>query len=128
VGLSATDITRHQWMFITDTVDAIYRPDNWTSTALIDQLAEVVGSLPSHLRAVPSTETPIPEPNGFSIPQRPMRRPMLNSIRTIDTIQHLVPFFSSISIASYESVYASGGSIDWDAVEDGLIQDMFDGQ
>lgn len=35
----------HQWMFITDTVDAIYRPNNWLPEALLDQLAEVVGNL-----------------------------------------------------------------------------------
>jgi hypothetical protein len=59
---------------------------------------------------------------------RPMRRPLLNSIRQIESIRDLVPFFSHISITSYESVYASGGNIDWEAVERGLIDDMFDGR
>jgi len=40
------NIFRHQWIFITDTVDAVFRPDNWAPEALFDQLAEVVGSLP----------------------------------------------------------------------------------
>jgi hypothetical protein len=40
------EIFRHQWIFITDTVDAVFRPDNWTPEAMFDQLAEVVGSLP----------------------------------------------------------------------------------
>ena len=34
-------------MFITDTVDAIYRPDEWSSIALLDRLAEDVGDLPA---------------------------------------------------------------------------------
>lgn len=34
-------------MFITDTVDAIYRPDDWLPEALLDRLAEVVGDLPA---------------------------------------------------------------------------------
>lgn len=38
---------RHQWIFITDTVDAVYRPNEWFPTALLDRLAEVVGQLPS---------------------------------------------------------------------------------
>lgn len=59
---------------------------------------------------------------------RPMRRPLLQSIRQIDSIRDLVPFFSQVSITSYESVYNSGGIVDWDTVEDGLYQDMFDGR
>lgn len=53
---------------------------------------------------------------------------MLNSIRQIESIRDLAPFFSSVSITSYESVYASGGNIDWDAIEKGLMDDMFDGR
>lgn len=55
-----------------------------------------------------------------------MRRPMLNSLRQIDSIRDLTSFFSHVSITSYESVYASGGNIDWEAVERGLVGDMFD--
>jgi hypothetical protein len=43
-------------------------------------------------------------------------------------MRDLVPFFSNVSIASYESVYASGGNIDWDAIEKGIMEDMFDGR
>ena len=52
---------------------------------------------------------------------------MLNDLRQIDSIRDLVPFFSSVSIASYESVYMSGGNIDWEEVERGLVGDMFEG-
>lgn len=40
-------LSRHQWIFITDTVDAIYRPDNWFPDAVMDQLSETVGELPA---------------------------------------------------------------------------------
>lgn len=33
-------------MFITDTVDAVYRPEEWLPEAMLDQLAEIAGSLP----------------------------------------------------------------------------------
>ena len=39
-------LSRHQWIFITDTVDAIYRPDEWSPEALVDQLSETIGELP----------------------------------------------------------------------------------
>jgi hypothetical protein len=57
---------------------------------------------------------------------RMLRRPMLNHFRQIDSIRDLVPFFSSVSVASYESIYSSGGNIDWDEVERGLLCDMFE--
>lgn len=53
---------------------------------------------------------------------------MLGSLRQIESIRDLSSFFSSVSITSYESVYASGGNVDWDAIETGLIEDMFDGR
>ena len=59
---------------------------------------------------------------------KPMRKPLLSNIRQVDSIRDLVPFFSSVSLASYESVYASGGNVDWDAVEKSILDDMFDGK
>jgi hypothetical protein len=55
------------------------------------------------------------------------RAPMLNGVHRIESIRELVPFFSSVSITSYESVYASEGKVDWARVESGLLDDMFDG-
>ena len=34
-------------MFVTDTVDAIYRPDAWIPEALLDQLADIISDLPT---------------------------------------------------------------------------------
>ena len=33
-------------MFVTDTVDAVYRPEEWFPEGLMDQLAEIVSDLP----------------------------------------------------------------------------------
>ncbi|KAI6031355.1 Dopey, N-terminal-domain-containing protein [Pisolithus microcarpus] len=70
-----------KWIFVTDTVDAVYRPDNWT---------------PYAIEGFPS--------DGQS---SKMRHPMLNSLRQIDSIRDLIPFFSHVSISSYESIYAN---------------------
>jgi hypothetical protein len=37
-------------MFITDTVDAVYHPDEWSPEALMDKLAEVVAELATNSR------------------------------------------------------------------------------
>ena len=112
----------HQWIFITDTVDAIDRPDNWFPAALMDQLAEIVSDL--HIsEAKRSSSSVIPD-----LPaSRTMREPLLRGIRQIDSIHDLSTFFSHVSIMSYESVYASGGTVNWTATEDSLVQDMFTG-
>ncbi|KAG5643542.1 hypothetical protein DXG03_000683 [Asterophora parasitica] len=122
--LQTAEFQIHQWIFVTDTVDAIYRPDNWFPEAMLDQLAEIAGALPVG-----------DGPNGVTTPnhvttfgQRPLRRPMLNSLRQIESIRDLIPFFSHVSITSYESVYASNGNVDWEAVEKGIMDDMFDGR
>ncbi|KAJ7755024.1 Dopey, N-terminal-domain-containing protein [Mycena maculata] len=130
--LQSEEFQIHQWIFITDTVDAIYRPDECFPEAMLDQLAEIVSSLPvAESREPPATNGLIMSPSVYMASfgnQRPMRRPLLNSVRQIESIRDLVPFFSSVSISSYESMYASGGNVDWAAVEKGLMDDMFDGR
>ncbi|KAJ8084790.1 hypothetical protein PM082_003567 [Marasmius tenuissimus] len=125
LALQTEEFQIHQWIFITDTVDAIYRPNEWIPEALMDQLAEVAGSLPR----TKANAGPSPGPNLSTFGnQRPMRRPLLGSIRQIDSIRELMPFFSSVSMSTYESVYASYANVDWDTVERGLLEDMFDGR
>ena len=41
VGFCCLRRPSHQWVFVTDTVDAVYRPDNWSPDAVMDRLAEV---------------------------------------------------------------------------------------
>jgi hypothetical protein len=69
-----------------------------------------------------------PTPSPVAAERTQLRRPMLNKLRQIDSVRDLVPFFSHVSIATYESIYASGGNVDWEALETGILQDMFDGQ
>ncbi|THV06503.1 hypothetical protein K435DRAFT_960479 [Dendrothele bispora CBS 962.96] len=123
--LQTEEFQIHQWMFITDTVDAIYRPDGWSPEAMMDQLAEIVGNMP---RAESHTNGQLAPAFSVLGNQRPMRRPLLGSMRQIDSMRDLIPFFSGISISSYESIYASAGNVDWDTVEKGLMEDMFDGR
>lgn len=140
-------------MFITDTVDAVYRPDSWTSEALFDQLAEMISDLPKAKNAVrlydkmaltlfsiivkqealPLNILP-PTPydkatSAISVVEstiKPLRKPLLSSVDQIQSIRDLLPFFSHISIASYEAMYHCMGNIDWAAVENSLLQDLFD--
>jgi hypothetical protein len=46
VGYRCLHRPSHQWVFVTDTVDAVYRPDNWSPEAMMDRLAEVATGAP----------------------------------------------------------------------------------
>ena len=86
----------------------------------MDQLAEIVSDL--HIseskRSNAMADLPV---------SRTMRQPLLKGIRQIDSIHDLSMFFSHVSMMSYESVYASGGVVEWAAVEVSLVEDMFTG-
>ena len=43
----------HQWMFIVDTVDAAYPPENWTPQAVMDRLGEIVNQRPDLVNSHP---------------------------------------------------------------------------
>jgi len=77
--------------------------------------------------ATPYTRSIILEPPGTAgFSNQNLRRPMLASVYRINHIRDLLQFFSTVSITSYESVYGSG-SIDWEAVEAGLVSEEFEG-
>lgn len=131
---------------MTDTIDAVYRPEDWTPESLLDQLAEMVTDLPEVKVS--------PKPHGYSSelmtlsqpgdvkvketrvisyagegdlpPGTNLRRPMLGYVKQIGSIRDLLPFFSQVSMSSYESVYGMG-TVDWDIVEKGLMAEMFQG-
>lgn len=113
-------------MFVTDTVDAIYPPANWLPQAIMDRLGGILAdphATPPNSASYPSSTLPSPSP---AFDQSGGRKPRL-TLRRIGTIGALEPFFSSISLSAYESVYNSGGKIDWGAVESVLERDIFDG-
>ncbi|KAG8740013.1 hypothetical protein FRC10_004853 [Ceratobasidium sp. 414] len=123
--LQTPEFQIHQWMFVTDTMDAVYRPDTWIPTPLMDQLAEVIGGLPQSEQ----NATILPSPPTTNRPALPgntqnQRRPLLSAVRRVDRLGELLPFFSHVSIALYEGVYA-GGSPDTEAIERGLLEEMF---
>jgi hypothetical protein len=59
-------------------------------------------------------------------PDRSRAWSMLGPFSRISHIRDLLQFFSTTSITSYESLYGSG-SVDWGAVEGGLLLEMFEG-
>ncbi|KDN49150.1 hypothetical protein RSAG8_02503, partial [Rhizoctonia solani AG-8 WAC10335] len=117
--LQTPEFQIHQWMFVTDTLDAVYRPDAWTPVSLMDQLGEVIGSLPKLEQSTTSMQETFTG-------RASKRRPLLGAVRRAERLGDLVPFFSHVSIALYEGVYAGAGP-DTDEIERGLLEEMFGG-
>jgi hypothetical protein len=121
-------------MFVTDTVDAIYPPDSWLPQAIMDRLGEILSdphqtTTAPTLPAIFSSTGPIPStltPTDVSRARTSARRPLL-AARRLTSISELEPFFATVSLTAYESIYNSGNRVDWNAVESLLERDLFEG-
>ncbi|GAA5936298.1 Dop1p [Sporobolomyces koalae] len=132
--LQTEDFQIHEWMFVTDTVDAIYPPDSWLPQAIMDRLGEILSD-PQHASATQSPSAifassklnvPGSTPGEDALARPSARRPLL-AARRLTAISELEPFFSTVSLAAYESIYNAGNRVDWDAVETMLERDLFEG-
>ncbi|KAI9760818.1 MAG: hypothetical protein M4579_001448 [Chaenotheca gracillima] len=112
----------HEWLFVTDTIDAVYRPAEWKATALVDEVSEELRTAGSPVGGQMSSNE--------SSKHTALRRPLLgaDSGHNVagDELLHKVlkPFFNQLSIYAFESTY-SMGTPDWQACFDGLLADIF---
>ena len=119
--LQPDEFQLHEWVFVTDTIDAIYPPDGWNSRALIDEVAQNMKQ-PSHSMVL---NTPGAHETPFSI-----RLPWLCNDATRNATQDeildklLRPFFGQLSIHAFESIYRLG-DVDRKACVDDLMADLF---
>lgn len=122
--LAPEEFQLHEWLFITDTIDAVYKPSDWNPVALADRLSEQLGST----AATPSSLMAVAAPTTVS---HGRRKPLLDLMDTkIASREDLVgrvlrPFFSQLSIYAFESTYGMGES-DRNVCVKGLLADLFD--
>lgn len=122
------DFQLHEWLFITDTIDAVYRPAHFHPIALVDEVSEELG-----LAAVASTTQS--EPAAVQAASSLVRKPLLGSGGVADegawerkdelVGKVLRPFFSQLSIYAFESTYSMSAPADRQACEIGLLKDLF---
>lgn len=125
--IAPDDFQVHEWLFITDTIDAVYRPANLHSIALIDELSEDLGLTAHSTTPADSTLT--------QASSSTTRIPLLglggiNDEGTWERKDELVgkvlrPFFSQLSIFAFESTYSMNPP-DWEACRKNLLKDLFD--
>lgn len=128
ICVAPDDFQLHEWLFVTDTIDSVYRSENYKPVALVDELSEDLGSVSlgmgSHVDSATHTAT-----------SGPYRRPLLgeggiNDDVSLERKDELVakvlrPFFGQLSIFAFESTYAMG-NVDREYCVRGLLRDLFD--
>ncbi|KDN44268.1 hypothetical protein K437DRAFT_257137 [Tilletiaria anomala UBC 951] len=122
--MQTPDFQVHQWLFVPDTTDVVYPPDDWVSEALVDRVTQ---ALMEQRPAIKSNKVKDGQTTASSTEVAtgtlPLRRPMLRS-GPIESVDELATFFRYVSISAYEAVYATQG-IDQRYIEHCLLEDMF---
>ena len=109
--LKPEEFQLHEWLFVTDTIDAVYPPQDFKSAAIADQVV-TKGVLETDLPPVSNTDS---------------RKPWLctDLTRTTDDPQALLrPFFRQLSIHAFEDTYSLQAP-DLDACRKDLLADLF---
>lgn len=126
--IAPDDFQLHEWLFITDTIDAVYRPSGFDPVALIEELSEELGS--TALASMTHTEAAAMQaasgttrhlligPGGI--------RDEGNWERKDELVGKVLrPFFGQLSIFAFESTYEMSVP-DWEACRVSLLRDLFD--
>ncbi|CRG84598.1 Protein dopey [Talaromyces islandicus] len=114
------DFQLQEWLFVTDTIDAIYPPGRWEPVALADEVSRSLGT----------RDTASPLPSDLADKGGGIKKPNLNSDRTRETPKDeiidriLKPFFGHMSIQAFEDTYSMGVP-DLDACIEDLLADLF---
>jgi hypothetical protein len=129
--IAPDDFQLHEWLFVTDTIDAVYRPADYHPVGLIDELSDELGST----SIAPTTYSEQVSVGGGAR-DKAVRRPLLgpngvdcddvNLERKDELVGKVLrPFFSQLSIFAFERTYDMG-KIDWEACKKDLLKDLFD--
>ena len=129
--LSPDEFQLHEWLYITDTIDAVYRPVDLNPVALTDEAAEALG-----MEASDHSTFTAPTISANSSSEAGARKPFLGgsvmdgadtkAMAKDDFLRSaLQPFFSQLSMFSYEATYSMGVP-DVEICRRGLLEDILD--
>lgn len=129
ICVAPDDFQLHEWLFITDTIDAVYRSANYQPVALADEISDELGAVATNSALQTDSVANLVASAGSS------RRPLLGPSGISDEVglerkdelvaKVLRPFFGQLSIFAFESTYAMG-RLDREACVTGLLRDIFD--
>lgn len=121
--IAPDDFQMREWLFITDTIDAVYRPPEWDPIALVDELAE---DLDSKAGLSHNATTPLPTTTHDGKRKPLLTQGIVKGVPKEDLVNRVLrPFFRQLSINSFESVYGMEPP-DWKFCCEDLLVDVFD--
>lgn len=119
------DFQLQEWLFISDTTDAVYRPADLVSVALADNLAESLEAEDGGTSISAGISLSAVSSDGKRKPL--LAAPFSREIPTDKLVQRLLrPFLRQLSIQAFESTYAMQ-LVDEEACVDDLLADIFEG-
>lgn len=127
VCVAPDDFQLHEWLFVTDTIDAVYRPSSYQPVALVDEVSEELMAGMRQQAEVAAAH--VPTTTGAQ--RRPLLGPGgISDDVSLDRRDELVakilrPFFAQLSIYAFEATYAMA-PVDWEGCVQGLVKDLFD--
>ncbi|OCK86143.1 cellular morphogenesis regulator dopa [Lepidopterella palustris CBS 459.81] len=136
VVLAPDDFQLHEWLFIADTIDAVYKPAPWHPTSLADEIAEALSSAETptlrsaHLNAAAALGPSMSASRTLSLD------PLLEAVRIGEegadvrvlkrselVVRVLRPFLGGLGMVAFEATYGMG-EVDWEGVVGGLLRDL----
>jgi hypothetical protein len=126
ICVAPDDFQLHEWLFITDTIDAVHRYSGSQPVALVDELSEELGS------STIMTESTAAQMIANSSHRRPLLGPgglgdgVNIEVRRGELVAKVLrPFFGQLSIFAFETTYAMT-ALDRRHCVQGVLKDLFD--
>ena len=130
--LAPDDFQLREWLFITDTVDAVYRPSDWRPVALADGLAETLDSDAGTPHSAGggggggAQQQQQQQGGGGGLRKPLLTRAVVENVPTGNVVEGILrPFLRQLSINAFESTYRMEAP-DRRACCDELLRDLFD--
>ncbi|KAG7902668.1 hypothetical protein KL935_001576 [Ogataea polymorpha] len=101
-----------EWLFVSDTIDAVYRDSSVPVLSLVDKISNLKQMRTKELHD--KIESRVDK----------LKRPLLAGHSRVESIYDLREFFETLSIQNYESEYALLDA-DADAIEKDILSDLF---
>ncbi|KAF9888217.1 hypothetical protein FE257_009212 [Aspergillus nanangensis] len=119
--IAPDDFQLIEWLYVTDTIDAVYPPDHWESIALADEVSQNLGVRGS---ATPHSPRETSEPNS-GVKQPGLTADWIRDTAKDEVIERVLrPWFDQLSIHAFETTYSMGAP-SFDACRGDLLADLF---
>ncbi|KAE8354663.1 Dopey, N-terminal-domain-containing protein [Aspergillus coremiiformis] len=118
--LAPDDFQLLGWLYVTDTIDAVYPPERWEPIALADEISQSFGT-----RSASVDGPKEPSELGYSVRQSGLTADWIRETAKDELIDRaLRPWFEQLSIHAFESTY-SMGTPSLTTTHDDLLADLF---